>query len=154
MSALDYLRRRNLEQTIEDILFAYPYLISPELKIPRRQEVLSKKSRSDLIFYFEKRVIIVEIKRGLAGMPALNQLQRYLKEQSKHGFQTRGILVAHTFTKNCLAESQKYPSTISCKRLVQEVPIQVVICKNCRQARDRRMETCPEDGCSETLRTF
>jgi RecB family endonuclease NucS len=152
MSALvESFRRKRLEQAIEEVLFAYPYLIDPSLVRPSRQQVLSKRSRSDLAFHDAdgKRVTVVEIKRDTAGTPAIRQLQRYVKEQAKTGRKVEGILVAGSFTPGALKAAAK--AKLTCKRLHDEVAIEIVICKACRKARDRRIAICPDDRSRETL---
>ena len=152
MSGLEFIKRRRREKAIEDVLFAYPYLISPELRFPRRQEVLSKTSRTDLAFYFPTRVVIVEIKRGVAGVPALRQLERYLREHKLKGMVAEGILLAHGFNEACLRASKTSRWSTCCKCLQREVPTDIVICADCREARDRRMEACPHDGSTDVLK--
>ena len=144
-------RKRTEERAIEDVLFAYPYLISPGLAHPERQEVLSARSRSDLAFYSGKKVTVVEIKRDAASVPAVRQLERYVKDHAKRGLKADGILVAASFTPTALKAAKKSKLSLSCKRLHDEVPIEIVICKTCRKARDKRIERCPDDRSRETL---
>ncbi|SDT96742.1 Protein of unknown function DUF91 [Verrucomicrobium sp. GAS474] len=146
-------RRRLLERTIEDVLFAYPYLVSPGLSRPERQEVLGKNSRSDLAFYEGKQATVVEIKRNAAGLPALRQLERYVKEKTRQGFEAKGILVAASFTPSTLKAAAKSKGRLACRRLHDEVPVEITICKKCRKARDRRIAACPDDKSRETLGT-
>jgi len=151
MSVLDFLQRRRSEKALEDLLSAYPQLIAPGLKNPRRQEVLSRASRTDLVFYFPKRVVVVEIKRGLAGVAALRQLERYLREHRGRGFKVEGILLAHRFNPACLEARKASHWNLSCKCLDRDVPVNIVICANCREPRDRRVERCSHDGSTEVL---
>ncbi|HEY8967073.1 MAG TPA: endonuclease NucS domain-containing protein [Candidatus Methylacidiphilales bacterium] len=150
MSALvESFRRKKAERAIEDVLFAYPYLVDPALSRPKRQEVLSRRSRSDLAFYDGKKATVVEIKQDEAGVAAVRQLERYLKEQARRGFQAEGILVAASFTPGALKKAAK--AKLACKKLHDDVAVEIVICKACRKARDRRVAACPDDRSRETL---
>ena len=152
MSELDYLRLKRQEKAIEGLLFAYPSLIAPDLRFPRRQEVLSSVSRTDLVFYFPKRVVVVEIKRGTAGVAALRQLERYLNEHEVKGLKAQGILVAHGFNPACFRAAKSSGWKPRLRQLGRDIPIEVVICEACREPRDRRVLACPQDGCTVTLK--
>jgi RecB family endonuclease NucS len=152
MSELDFLRLKRQEKAIEDLLFAYPSLIAPDLRFPRRQEVLSSISRTDLAFYFPKRVVVVEIKRGTAGVAALRQLERYLKEYAVKGLKAHGILVAHGFNAACIQAAKDSDWKPRLRQLGRDIPTEVAICEACREPRDCRVLQCPHDGCTSTLR--
>ena len=153
MSELDFLKLKRQEKAIEDLLFAYPSLIAPDLRHPRRQEVLSRTSRTDLVFYFPRRVVVVEIKRGTAGVAALRQLERYLEEHSAKGLKAEGVLVAHAFNAACLRAQKTSRWKPRCRRLGQDIPVDIIICGACREPRDHRMAACPHDGSADILKT-
>lgn len=152
MSELDFLRLKRQEKAIEDLLFAYPSLIARDLRFPRRQEVLSNASRTDLVFHFPKRVVVVEIKRGTAGVVALRQLERYLKEHTDNGQKAQGILVAHGFNPACIRAAKDSDWKPRLRQLGRDIPNEVAICEACREPRDRRVPECPYDGCTATLK--
>lgn len=153
MSVSKIIRRERSERAIEDKLFTYPYLISPELtQVTRRQKILPSGKRLDLAFDLAEKIVVVEIKRKQADLSALQQLRGYLlelkKKEKKH---TEGILVARTFTEKCLKTVDRKKKILSCKQLGPDIPLEIVICDYCRMARSRFLERCPKDGSREVL---
>lgn len=141
-SVLEILRRKKLESAIEDLLFSYPYLISPELKLPLRQTALAPGSRSDLLFLFPRRASVVEIKRDAIDLCAVRQIQRYLRLLSKQYKNLNGYLIGSELLPNAAKALKRSNWKITFKELSRDIPLQICICADCRIARDRRIPTC------------
>jgi RecB family endonuclease NucS len=142
ISVREVLRRRKFESAIEDLLFAYPYLISSELSRPLRQTALNPNSRCDLLFLFARRASVVEIKRGVIDASAVTQIQRYLKSLSKNHQNLNGYLVGSDITPVADRAIKRSHWKINFKALNRDIPLQISICTDCRVARDHRISAC------------
>ena len=145
------LRHRKREARIEDLLFAYPYLIHPGLKNPRRQRWLSPGSRADLYFETPGKIVLVEIKRGCIDEDAVDQILRYRKEITVTGCRFQGLLVGRSVSDAALVRIRKLKQVLCYLELGRDVPTRIVICKSCRQARDARVSRCPHDATVDVL---
>ncbi|GAB4240700.1 MAG: hypothetical protein OHK005_03090 [Candidatus Methylacidiphilales bacterium] len=149
--ALKKLRRERQERAIEDLLFAYPGLIHPELARPRRQTCLGPDSRADLLFEIGNRFVLVEIKRDIIRPAAVRQIERYGRGLSVALSRISGYLVAPEIdpqAEQCLAKAS-FP--IRFLRLGVDIPPAIHICLRCRRAYDRRLSACPFDGETRTI---
>lgn len=85
--ALDGLRRFRYERDIQDWLCRYPTLLAPHgldrLTNARKEVYLADGGRADLVFTQRagarvmKRTVVVELKRGIVGPAAVDQVRRY-----------------------------------------------------------------------------
>jgi Endonuclease NucS len=83
---------------LEDLLFAYPYLIDISLQNPIRQVFLSPRSRADLLFILQNKVVVVEIKRGPIPLPHITQLKRYFDDLKKSYAHVETYLIGKSVT--------------------------------------------------------
>jgi RecB family endonuclease NucS len=150
MSVRNLIARMREERELEDILFAYPYLIDPSLEKPRRQVVINKRLRLDLRFELAGgKQLIVELKRGKVGTAEVEQLQTYRREIGSR--KTRGILVGAFLTEAAEKEIQSLRGAITFRQLGRDIPTRIIVCSDCRRARDASIERCPSDGSSKTI---
>ena len=150
MSVRELIARIGQEREIEELLFAYPYLVDPTLENPRRQVVLNNRLRLDLLFDLtDGKKVVVELKRGKIGAAEVNQLQNYRKELGLR--KTRGILVGSILTPEGEKRIQNLGSAISFRQIGRDVPIRIRVCLRCRRARSAAFDLCESDGTSETI---
>ena len=150
MSVRDLIARMREERELEELLFAYPYLIDPGLEKPRRQVVLSKRLRLDLQFELAGgKLLIVELKRGKVGTAEVKQLQDYRRALGTR--KTRGVLVGSFLTEAAEKQIQLSGGTITFRQLGRDIPTRIVVCLECRRARDASIERCAVDGSSRII---
>lgn len=85
--AVDGLHWYQYERDIQDWLFRYPAVLAqhglPNLTDPRREVLLARGSRADLVFHrrigIRKQTVVIELKRGTVGPAAVEQVLRYRK---------------------------------------------------------------------------
>ena len=85
--AIDGLRRYQYERDIQDWLFRYPAVLAQHglrnLTDPRREVLLARGSRADLLFCqrvgTRRQTVVIELKRGPVGPAAVEQVLRYRK---------------------------------------------------------------------------
>lgn len=150
-SAVELLRRARQERSIEDLLFSHPGLIHPELSRPRRQVVLSRNSRADLLFEVGRRVIVVEIKRDVIRPESVRQIERYASALGVPRRRFTGFLIApvlHPSAGTALGESIY---KLHFRSLGRDIPMQINVCRKCRRAYDSRRPSCPDDGETSVL---
>lgn len=142
----ELIRKSRREFRIEDRLAQFPYLISPELEKPLRQQRISKSSRLDLLFQTAKDTVIVEIKRGKITVSAVQQILRYQRELKLPDKKFRGYLIGRGIS----ADAEKSIDTIKHNLIYlgigEQIPDQIVICWKCRRARAAYLSECPYDG--------
>ncbi|HEV8289739.1 MAG TPA: endonuclease NucS [Candidatus Norongarragalinales archaeon] len=97
------------ERQLSDLLMQDLSLIEPGL-VPLQQESVQARGYMDIIAQDSKgRIVVVELKRRIAGLDAVTQLKRYVEELSKRkGKITRGILVAPEITERALLMLQNW----------------------------------------------
>lgn len=150
-SVSERIAEQRRERAIENLLFQYPYLIDPELRRPLRQEVLSRDSRADLLFLLPNKRVLVEIKRGAITPTTVHQILRYAERLPKMKILTVGYLIGTELTTAARLAIENAPIKLTFRALEQEIPLAIVICRQCRQARDQRLVRCPVDGSEHTL---
>jgi RecB family endonuclease NucS len=150
-SVAERIAEQRRERAIEDLLFQYPYLIDRELSRPLRQEVLSRDSRADLLFLLPHKRVLVEIKRGVITPATVHQILRYAERLPKAKIPTVGYLIGTELTAPAQQAIEKAPIPLTFRALEREIPLTIVICRQCRQARDQRLVRCPADGNEATL---
>lgn len=148
---LKLIQQSRHEARIEDLLFAYPHLISPELRRPLRQRWLSASSRTDLIFEERDRIVVVEIKRSAITVGAIRQLDRYKNELSLKGKKFLGIAVGKSLHSAAATLLSGKGSPHLYRQLGRDIPLKIVVCHLCRQARSAALIKCPTDGETETI---
>lgn len=96
------------ERQLSDLLMQDLQLIEKGL-IPLRQESDLRKGSVDILAEdAQKKIVAIELKRREAGLDAVTQLARYVKELSQRKNQTiRGILCAPHITENALKMLEK-----------------------------------------------
>jgi RecB family endonuclease NucS len=95
------------EETFYNILYSNPNYIEKGLKLMTKQKTLSSGIPDFTGIDSNGNYVLVEIKRRVAGVDSVKQLDRYIKSQPK---QFRGILCAPSITKsaNFLLEKKGY----------------------------------------------
>ncbi|MBE7158018.1 MAG: DUF91 domain-containing protein [Rhodospirillales bacterium] len=139
------------EQAIEDLLFAYPYLLEPVFERLQRQVWLNPASRLDLLFESAQELVVIEIKRGPCGTAEVRQLERYLHSLAQRGKPVRGILVGASITAVATRHCEESLFAIAFRQTGVDVPTRVVVCRECRRARCASQTRCARDGSRETL---
>ena len=96
------------ERELSDLLMQDLQLIEPGL-IPLQQESEVRKGNIDILAEdSQKRLVVIEVKRRVAGLDAVTQLARYVKEVSQRkGRTVRGILCSPEITPNSLTMLEK-----------------------------------------------
>jgi len=91
------------ERELSELLMQDLHLIEPGL-IPLQQESDVRKGTIDILAEdSQKRLVVIEVKRRIAGLDAVTQLSRYVKELSqRRGRKVRGILCSPEITENSL----------------------------------------------------
>jgi RecB family endonuclease NucS len=143
--------RAKLERQLEDLFWAYPELIEPGLIRHERQSVLSNKSRSDLLFFSGRTLVVVEIKRDVFKEPSVRQLGRYLRTLTRRHDKVRGIAIGSGLDPKAEKLLPKFSMQVVFKALDRDVPLQVVVCLDCRQVRDHRKSQCPKCGSKKII---
>ena len=96
------------ERELSDLLMDDLHLIEPGL-VPLQKESEVRKGTIDILAEdSKKRLVVIEVKRRIAGLDAVTQLARYVKELSQRkGVQVRGILCSPEITDNSLKMLEK-----------------------------------------------
>ncbi len=96
------------ERELSDLLMEDLHLIEPGL-IPLQKESDVRKGTIDILAQdSKKRLVVIEVKRRIAGLDAVTQLARYVKELSQRkGVTVRGILCSPEITGNSLTMLEK-----------------------------------------------
>jgi len=92
------------EKELADLLMADLHVIEPGL-MPLKQESDVRKGTIDILARdTEGRTVVIEVKRRIAGLEAVTQLERYVKDfsQRRGGLKARGILCAPDVTASAL----------------------------------------------------
>lgn len=139
------------EQAIEDLLFAYPYLLEPAFERLQRQVWLNPASRLDLLFESAQELVVIEIKHGKCGVQEARQLERYLHSLADRSKPLRGILVGASITAAATHHCQHSPFALVFRQTGVDVPTRVVICRECRRARPATQARCLRDGSRDVL---
>lgn len=150
-TALKRIRRERQERAIEDLLFAYPGLIHPDLSRARRQPRLGSDSRADLLFELGPRLVLVEIKRHLIRPTAVDQIERYARRLGVSLARISGYLVAPDIEAPALRRMEKASILLCFRKLGVDIPTKIKICARCRQPYGHRLSSCPYDGEIETI---
>lgn len=151
-SSFEVIRRSRREQQIEDLLATYPYLIDPRFQRARRQVQLNRKSRADLIFELPQTCVIVEIKRDHITRNTVLQLQTYLRAfQRQTRKKVEGILVGRDIDNAAIRSIGRTSAPIQFRQLDVDIPTTIVVCRQCRSARNAVLSTCPQDGSSAII---
>lgn len=76
-----------------------------------QQEFLTEESRVDLYCYNKEtsEPIVVELKKGEAGVNAYDQLKRYLETERKNSEEVQGLLVAESFSPSVMQKVTENP---------------------------------------------
>jgi hypothetical protein len=98
--AVDGLRRYRYERDVQDWLYSYPGLLAPHglrnLTAPRRELFLAAGSRADLVFRQGagalQRTVVIELKRGVVGPGAVDQVLRYRQHLARDRRSLRGVV--------------------------------------------------------------
>ena len=151
LSALDILCRSRREVQVEDLLFAHPELIAPGLPLARRQVWLSPQCRADLLFESEHSVLLVEIKRGIVTLAAVNQVKRYRRHLKLKGKQFSAFLVGSGISPDAAAALKPQRGVVRFLQFGTDIPKHISLCRRCRLARDLRQAKCPYCGSQELV---
>ncbi len=96
------------EKELADLMMQDLSMIEEGL-VPLQQESSMRKGAMDIVATdFRGRMVVIEVKRRTAGLDAVTQLERYVREVGKRtDKQTRGILCAPEITPNALMMIEK-----------------------------------------------
>lgn len=147
------LRRQRLEVSLEDLLATYPYLISPGLNRPKRQEWISDKDRVDLLFLTGGHSLVVEIKFGVCDVRSVRQILRYIEILRVTHPALRGFLIGHRLSVNAAKLLKDHADQVAFLGFDLDVPTSVFVCTDCRKAYDARKHACPHCGCTSIIAT-
>ncbi|MHA1792176.1 MAG: endonuclease NucS domain-containing protein [Promethearchaeota archaeon] len=142
------------EKDIEDFLFKYPYLISPEFSdgVMKRQYLLKLKNDEkrfiDLSFWKEREIIVIELKKTRINPSHVTQLSFYtheLKNQCKNK-KIKGILIGTGIDKDTLSLIKNL--NFRYYEFGKDIPKIIKFCDDCRRACSYLEKQCPWCGCS------
>ncbi|TDU72861.1 uncharacterized protein DUF91 [Prosthecobacter fusiformis] len=150
-TALEILRYTRTEAWVEDLLFAHPELLSPNLPPPRRQ-VSFAGSRVDLLFEDEEQTVLVEIKRGVIDLAALAQMKRYRVLLKQPGRLFTGYLVGASISDEAAESLKKSGGRLKFRQIGRDIPREINLCQKCRRARHQAISACPFCGEKQILR--
>lgn len=136
---------------MEDLLFAHPELLAPDLPAPRRQVVLSPSCRVDLLFQDETRTVLVEIKRGIVDRAAVEQVRRYRALLKKAGQSFTAYLVGRAISEEAADSLNRTGGSLQFRQIGIQIPREVVLCLSCRLARAADLSVCPYCGGRERV---
>lgn len=144
----EILRYSRTEAWIERLLFTYPELLAPGLPPPQKQVTLSPECRADLLFVDEAETILVEIKRGVIDLAALEQVRRYrpLLKMKWPGRRFRAYLIGAALSKDAARSLARSGGTLQYRQIGLHIPKEILLCRQCRHARDARLPVCGECG--------
>lgn len=151
ISVAEIIRRKRTERAIEELLFAYPYLIHPSLANPLRQVYLSTRSRADLLFIFQTKLVFVEIKRGTVDTAAVTQALRYYQDLKTRNVKIEAFIIGESLPEQAQKKLKSLPFLATFRALGTDIPRRIVVCAVCRKARSADLHLCPYDGSSQVL---
>jgi RecB family endonuclease NucS len=98
-----HLKLFGTEKELADLLMSDLHLIEPGM-VPLKQESDVRKGTIDILARDAAgNTVVIEVKRRIAGLEAVTQLERYVKELSqRRGSKIRGILCAPDVTASAL----------------------------------------------------
>jgi len=142
------VRQDRLEAALQDLVFRHPELLGEGWPRPRREVVISKRDRLDLLFEWPERLVVVEFKRGLLKLTTLAQIQRYMGmlRTLYRGRRVEGILIGREASRALAERMSKTRLPVKIQLAGKDLPARVVICRRCRLAYDALLEECPRDG--------
>lgn len=83
---------RATEKDIEEL---FSYRLADKLSLVKRQGSFQKAGRLDLLYKNNRgKYILYELKKGIAKLPTLNQIKRYMKACRKKPETIKGIILA------------------------------------------------------------
>lgn len=98
----EYNLKVNSERAVEEYLLENIDRLDDQIdgENIQQQQFLTEDSRVDLYCYYKdsSKPVVVEIKKGEAGVGAYNQLSRYLNTELEDEREIRGLLVAESFS--------------------------------------------------------
>ncbi|MEM3403988.1 MAG: endonuclease NucS [Nitrososphaeria archaeon] len=124
-----------IENEFYGLLVAHPEYIEEGLRVISRQKSIAS-GVPDLLGKDSKgNYVIIEVKRNVAGVDAVRQLDRYIKSQPGH---LRGILCAPSITKSALLILKK--KGYDFRRLDLKALSSLIPFKPCEETLDRHLD--------------
>lgn len=142
------INRSSKEREFELLLENHPYLIDNSLVDGRIEEQYSITLDNgdirfiDLIYFKEKEITVIELKRDALQKKDISQLSEYVNHVKKLFPEQKiyGILVGQFASDEILRFLElrdfKY------KQYFRDIPVRIKICSNCRKAVDMRKSKC------------
>ena len=122
----DLLRRGTV--TEKDIEELFSYRLADKLTLVERQGSFKKEGRLDLLFKNRvNKYILYELKKGVAGLPALGQIKPYMRSsKKKHKIKKNdltGIIIAQSIDPE-LAEALRKEAHIRAERYFFRIDVE------------------------------
>ena len=142
------------ESELQSLLEVHPYLINTNfLNATLEPQKHLKSGISDLVFYLNNEIIVVELKIVPLDFEATLQLNGYL-EDVKQLFPEKsisGILVGERPKDKILNLIDTLEFQIEIKNLHEDIPVEIKICNECRKASCKTKKKCFFCSCEEWL---
>ena len=122
------------EETFYNILYSNPHYIEEGLKLVSKQKTLSSGVPDFTGVDLNGNYVLVEVKRRIAGVDAVKQLDKYIKSQS---MKFRGILCAPSITRSALSLLKKKGYTF--KKLDLKMLSSLITVKPYEETLDRHL---------------
>jgi len=100
------------------------------------------RKRADIVFRKNRSAVVVEVKRDVLTEAALSQISRYMDNLRREGVpDVEGILVGRRVKESLLKELETR-SQLQLKLLGRDIPLELVLCDNCRTCNPASHLTC------------
>lgn len=115
------------------------------------ERLFEDRKKADLVFRKNESAVVVEVKRDVLTEAAISQVSHYMENLRKEGVpDVEGILVGRRVKERLLKELETR-SQLQLKLLGRDIPLELVLCDNCRTCNSASRATCMV--CGDQLET-
>lgn len=146
-----------LERQIEDILFLHPYLIKEGFNYGKRQVVFEDNSRADVVFFFEKIIYVIELKKDIVSKSTVDQIIGYIDNLIKENNKTvKGIIIGRkpVNPEGLIDYGSKKGYDIEIKYLDINIPTRYKLCRENRHANPLNQKKCKYCKCDRWISAY